>query len=263
MDAEIAEIEAKLRKPSFVEKAPAAVVEKKRQRLRELQEKRAALGGAARDLLRRRAGSTRTTGGSSRTASASTRSRPPTRLARELIELYFDEGQDFRTTVLVAEAQPGAYGRNERRWEAPAGQGLYLTLVRRAEAGEPLSVVPIAVARWAREVLVAETGAAIALKWPNDLYVGQRKLGGVIAESRTQGEETYVAIGIGINVKGEPSALGVANATTLEEETGKTLALAPLLQALLDRFDRELAAPRWGEEVRAWELVAATGPATG
>jgi len=181
-------------------------------------------------------------------------------LARELIELYFEEGQDFRTTVLAAEAQPGAYGRNERRWEAPAGQGLYLTLVRRVEAGEPLSVVPIAVARWAREVLVAQTGAAIALKWPNDLYVGKRKLGGVIAESRTQGEETYVAIGLGINVKGTPSALGVANATTLEEETGKSLGLAPLLQALLDRFDRELAAPHWGDEVRAWELVAAHRP---
>ena len=46
VDAEIAEIEGKLGKPSFVEKAPAAVVEKNRQRLRELQEKRAALGGA-------------------------------------------------------------------------------------------------------------------------------------------------------------------------------------------------------------------------
>ena len=57
-------------------------------------------------------------------------------------------------------------------------------------------------------------------------------------------------------MRGASSALGVANATTLEEETGKSLALTPLLQALLDRFDRELAAPRWDEEVRAWELVA-------
>ena len=47
VDAEIAEIEAKLGKPSFVEKAPAAVVEKNRHRLRELEQKRAALGGAA------------------------------------------------------------------------------------------------------------------------------------------------------------------------------------------------------------------------
>lgn len=181
-------------------------------------------------------------------------------LARDLIELYFEEGQGIRATVLAAEAQPGAYGRNERRWEAPAGQGLYLTLLRRAEAGEPLSIVPIAVARWAREVLVAETGAAIELKWPNDLYVGKRKLAGVIAESRTQGDDTYVAIGIGINVKGASSGLGVANATTLEQETGKSLAIAPLLQALLDRFDRELAAPRWDDEVRAWELVATHRP---
>ena len=52
----------------------------------------------------------------------------------------------------------------------------------------------------------------------------------------------------------------MANATTLEQESGKSLGLAPLLQALLDRFDRELAAPRWGDEVHAWELVAAHRP---
>jgi hypothetical protein len=69
-------------------------------------------------------------------------------LARNLIELYFEEGQDLRTTVLIAESQPGAYGRNGRSWVAPEGKGLYLTVVRRAAEGEPLSIVPIAVARW-------------------------------------------------------------------------------------------------------------------
>lgn len=181
-------------------------------------------------------------------------------LARELIELYFEEGQPLRPTVLAAEAQTGAYGRNGRGWEAPAGRGLYLTVLRRAEANEPLTVLPIAAARWAREVLCAQTGVAIELKWPNDLYVGRRKLGGVIAESRTQADDTSVAVGIGVNVRGRAAALGVANATTVEEETGKAFGLAPLMQALLDRFDRELARPRWSEEVRAWELVAAHRP---
>jgi BirA family biotin operon repressor/biotin-[acetyl-CoA-carboxylase] ligase len=162
--------------------------------------------------------------------------------------------------VLTAEAQPGAYGRNARRWEAPAGRGLYLTLIRPAAPHEPLSLVPIAVARWARAVLCDHTGAAIALKWPNDLYVGRRKLGGVIAESRTQGEETLLAVGVGINVLGRADAIGVAGATTIEEETGRAPALPLLLQALLDRFDRELGAPRWQEEVREWELVAAHRP---
>jgi BirA family biotin operon repressor/biotin-[acetyl-CoA-carboxylase] ligase len=181
-------------------------------------------------------------------------------LARELIDVYFDEGLDMRTTVLTAEAQPGAYGRNARHWEAPAGKGLYLTVLRPAVAQEPLSLVPIAVARWARAALCEETGAAITLKWPNDLYVGRRKLGGVMAESRTQGDETCLALGLGINVLGRADALGVPGATTLEQETGRELALTPLMQSILDRFDRELAAPRWEEEVREWQLVAAHRP---
>jgi BirA family biotin operon repressor/biotin-[acetyl-CoA-carboxylase] ligase len=182
------------------------------------------------------------------------------KLARELIEMYFEEGQTLRTTALIAASQPDAYGRNGRAWAAPEGKGLYWTLVRRAPAGEPLSIVPIAVARWTAEVLRQHTGVAVELKWPNDLYSRRRKLAGVIAESRTQGEETYVAIGIGINVRGPGGALGVPNATTLEEETGRAYPLAPLLQALLDRFDRELAAPHWEQEISAWELASLHRP---
>jgi len=181
-------------------------------------------------------------------------------LAREIIELYFDEGLELRTTVLTAEAQPAAYGRHSRSWEAPPGRGLYLTVIRPVPEGEPLSLVPIAVARWLREALCQETGAAIALKWPNDLYIGRKKVGGVLAESRTQGEETCLAVGIGVNVLGSAETLGVAGATTLEEAAGRPHALVPLLQAVLDRFDRELGAPRWSEEVREWERVAAHRP---
>ena len=181
-------------------------------------------------------------------------------LARALIEVYFEEGQDLPTSVLVADGQPGARGRNGRSWSAPMGQGLYLTVVRQVPAGEPLSIVPIAAARWAREVLHERTGVAVELKWPNDLYVGRRKLAGVIAESRTQGDDTYLAIGIGVNVRGRASELGVANATTVEEETGRAEPMAPLMQAVLDRLDQELAAPRWADEVRAWELASVHRP---
>ena len=181
-------------------------------------------------------------------------------LARDLIEMYFEEDQKLRPTVIAAEAQPGAYGRNGRSWTAPPGQGLYFTIMRRAAEGEPLSIVPIAFARWIRDVIHHETQVAVALKWPNDLYVGRRKLAGVIAESRTQGDDTGVAIGIGINVLGRSEALAVPNATTLEEETGRKLPLAPLLQALLERLDGELARPRWDEEVRAWERVSLHRP---
>jgi len=177
-------------------------------------------------------------------------------LARQVIELYFEEDQVLPPSLLVAESQPAARGR-KGNWQAPPGRGLYLTLVRRAAADEPLSVVPIAVARWTREALAEGTGVAADLKWPNDLYVKRRKLAGVLAEARTQGELTYLAIGIGINVRGDAGSLEVPQATTLEEESGRLHALAPLLQSLLDRFDRELAAPRWEREILEWERVSA------
>ncbi len=176
-------------------------------------------------------------------------------LAVQLIDMYFEEDERFPTTVLIAESEPGAHGR-KGRWEAPAGQGLYFTFVREARAGEPISLMPIAVARWLREAIRDATGVRVLLKWPNDLYIGRRKVGGILAEARTQGEDTYVAVGVGLNVLGSASSWNVRGATTLEEEAGRAFTLAPLLQCVLDRLDAELAAPRWAEEVHAWERVS-------
>ena len=180
-------------------------------------------------------------------------------LAVNLIDMYFEEEERFPTTVLVAESEPGAHGRRGR-WEAPAGRGLYFTFVREARAGEPISLMPIAVARWVRDAIREATGVRVQLKWPNDLYVGRRKVGGILADARTQGEDTYVAVGVGLNVLGSASTLNVQGATTLEEEAGRAFALAPLLQAVLDRLDAELAAPRWAEEVHAWERASVHRP---
>ena len=180
-------------------------------------------------------------------------------LALELIDMYFEEDERFPTTVLVAQSEPGAHGR-KGHWEAPAGRGLYFTFVREARAGEPISLMPIAVARWVREAIRDATGVRVLLKWPNDLYVGRRKVGGILAEARTQGEDTYVAVGVGLNVLGSAASWKVRGATTLEEEAGRAFALAPLLQCVLDRLDAELAAPRWAEEVHAWERASVHRP---
>jgi BirA family biotin operon repressor/biotin-[acetyl-CoA-carboxylase] ligase len=174
-------------------------------------------------------------------------------LAQEIVELYFNEEQSLPATILVAEEQREARGRGGKIWHAPAGKGLYLTLVRAAAEGEPLSVIPIAAARWVRDALEDATRVRAGLKWPNDLYVGRRKLAGVLSQARTQGEETYVAVGIGVNVLGTAGSVGAAGATTVEEEAGRPFDLAPVLQAVLDRIDRELAAPDWQREVELWE----------
>lgn len=181
-------------------------------------------------------------------------------LAREVIDVYFREEQALPATVFVAEEQPGARGRGGRAWKAPKGRGIYLTFVRAVPEGEPLSVVPIAVARWTREALKEACGIEAELKWPNDLYVGRRKLAGVLAEARTQGDEAYLAMGIGINLLGPAADVGVPDATTVEEETGRAPDVAAVAQALLDRLDGELARPHWAREVEEWERVSLHRP---
>jgi biotin-[acetyl-CoA-carboxylase] ligase BirA-like protein len=180
-------------------------------------------------------------------------------LARAVIDMYFDEEQALPPSLFVAESQPEARGR-KGRWEAPAGRGLYFTVVMKMEEGEPITVVPLAVARWTRDALEDATGLAAELKWPNDLYVGKRKLAGVLSEARTQGDETYVAVGVGINVLGPAAEVGAPNATTVEEETRSAHPLPGLLQALIDRFDRELARPNWRAQVAAWEKASLHHP---
>lgn len=179
-------------------------------------------------------------------------------LARELIELYFNEEQELPASVLVAESQPAARGRTGR-WHAPPGRGLYFTCIVSC-GGMPLSLVPIAVARWIREAVRETTGVVSDLKWPNDLYVARRKLAGVLPEARSQGERAFLAVGIGLNVSGSAESLGVPGATTLEEEAGRPVRRAGLLQALLDRIDRELAEPRWEREIAAWEEASLHRP---
>ena len=179
-------------------------------------------------------------------------------LARELIELYFNEDQTLHPTVIAAESQPAARGRTGQ-WHAPAGRGLYFTFIVPSD-GLPLSVVPIAVARWTREAVRESTGVTCELKWPNDLYVKRRKLAGILPEARTQGERTMLAVGIGLNVTGTAESLPVPHATTLEEEAGGALSRARVLQALLDRIDRELVAPDWEREIAAWEEASLHRP---
>jgi BirA family biotin operon repressor/biotin-[acetyl-CoA-carboxylase] ligase len=180
-------------------------------------------------------------------------------LASELVDVAFTEEQELLATVLASEAQTAARGR-KGGWSAPAGRGIYATVVRRAAGEEPLSLVPLAVGRWVREVLAERAGLQASLKWPNDVYAGGRKLAGILAESRTQGDDTYVSVGIGLNVLGSGASLGVETATTVEEQTGKAIGLAPLLQAILDRFDEELSAPGWEREVELWQRASVHHP---
>ena len=113
-----------------------------------------------------------------------------------------DEGAPHGATI-IADAQSAGRGRGAHRWHSPAGENLYLSTVLRLqispEALAPLALaIGVAVARASDELLGA---SKTLVKWPNDVYLDERKLAGVLVEATSRGRSGPVVVaGIGMNV---------------------------------------------------------------
>ena len=104
--------------------------------------------------------------------------------------------------VCIAEFQTAGRGRRGRRWNAPLGSGIALS-VGWQFAGMPAepSALTLAVGVAVRRALARVAGLTIALKWPNDLVFDERKLGGILLELRAEAHGgAHVVAGIGLNV---------------------------------------------------------------
>ncbi len=106
-------------------------------------------------------------------------------------------------TVVVADEQTQGRGTKGRLWLSPPGMGLYMTYILRPGEDEilDLALLPLASGLAAQEALTALGVAECRLKWPNDLVVGRRKLGGILCESVYRNERpAFALIGIGLNL---------------------------------------------------------------
>jgi BirA family biotin operon repressor/biotin-[acetyl-CoA-carboxylase] ligase len=144
-------------------------------------------------------------------------------------------------TLVTAAAQSAGRGRQGRTWSAPPGHALLMSLVLR----ETHPLLPLAAA-----VAVADAvGADAAIKWPNDVLFGGRKVSGILAEGRPQ--EGWAVLGIGVNVavriEDLPPELHATAATLGREPTD----VEPFLAGLLSALERALALPA-AEVLEAW-----------
>ncbi len=149
--------------------------------------------------------------------------------------------------LVAAEEQTHGRGRLDRRWSAPAGSGLLLTLAVAVPTGTPPSVIGwlpliagMAVAAAARDV-----GVPAMVKWPNDVVVGEepRKLAGILVEL----VGGWALVGIGLNVDLTPTEAPVPTATSLviegaSVELDRAALLAALVAGVLARWRQLLAA---------------------
>ncbi|HVD60593.1 MAG TPA: biotin--[acetyl-CoA-carboxylase] ligase, partial [Gemmatimonadaceae bacterium] len=127
-----------------------------------------------------------------------------------------DEGARSGTLV-IADQQTKGRGRSGARWSSPPGSGLWLTLVERPHDPSGVEVLSIRTGIRAARALDRFAAEPIRLKWPNDLYVGGRKLAGILVEARwRESRLEWIAIGIGINISPPadmPDAAGLDSGT--------------------------------------------------
>lgn len=177
-------------------------------------------------------------------------------LARGLIDHAAQEEVPLPPTVIAALAQTKGRGRRGRPWKSPPG-GLYATFVFAAPESCRLALVPLSAALWTADALHDAFGLEVSLKWPNDVLCRGRKIAGVLTEARSRGAQTHLAVGIGVNVLGDPADLGEAEATTAEREARKRPSVARLLGALCGQADDFLREPASETVVSRWMLRSA------
>jgi BirA family transcriptional regulator, biotin operon repressor / biotin---[acetyl-CoA-carboxylase] ligase len=167
----------------------------------------------------------------------------------------------FDDCWLVAEAQTAGRGRLQRPWISPTGN-LFSTVLFRESGGIPVAArIPFASALAVSDIAAQIVPTApVRLKWPNDARVNGAKISGILVETGGQGDDFWVASGIGINVATAPDGVGQA-ATSFHALRGDT-ALTPtdVLTALREAFARRLEQARQGfESLREDWLKVAEG----
>ncbi len=152
-------------------------------------------------------------------------------------------------TVVFTESQTKGRGRRDNRWSAPRGKDLMFSLLLRPDA--PLE-------RWPRittlaalaisKAIEAELPLQPRIKWPNDLYLSDRKISGLLAETVSTRECMLLVLGIGLNVNAREFAPGIVATSLLNELNSPALpeldrnSLAQRLLAVLHREFQRLDA---------------------
>ena len=149
--------------------------------------------------------------------------------------------------VIFAEHQTAGRGRFGRRWDSASHRGLWFSLLLRPAL--PAALWP-RLTTWAAVALASAieeaVGVRTAIKWPNDVHAGGKKVAGILAESGTDAYgQPFAVVGIGLNVNHEPAdfpAELAAKAGSLRMAASRTIDRPALAAALLRELDLRLPA---------------------
>lgn len=133
-------------------------------------------------------------------------------------------------TLVLANEQTAGRGRGGKSWASEPGAGIWLTMIERPTDPSGLEVLSLRAGLAAAEALDRFAAEPIRLKWPNDLYIEEAKLGGILVEARWRERSVeWIAIGLGVNVRRPKN---VERAASLEPGTDRLDVLTELVPGL-------------------------------
>jgi BirA family biotin operon repressor/biotin-[acetyl-CoA-carboxylase] ligase len=164
---------------------------------------------------------------------------------------------DINGHVCLAERQTAGRGRRGRSWLSPAGRNIALSLGRRfSTPGEALHSLSLVVGVAVADAVSGFDVPDVRLKWPNDILLGQGKLGGILIELVEVGEQPTVVIGVGLNVGSGAQIQGqldqpIADLLDANPKVSRNALAAALINSIVD-YCREFERTGFGAIRDTW-----------
>lgn len=149
-----------------------------------------------------------------------------------------DENENLpEGTIITADEQLKGKGHGKNSWESVKGQNLLFSLLLKPQfidAGQQFlitEIISIALTRFLKTIIIEDK---IHIKWPNDIYVDDKKIGGILIQNTIRGSQfDHTIIGIGLNINQKKFSKSIPNPVSLAQITGLNYKIEEILQDLL------------------------------
>lgn len=165
-------------------------------------------------------------------------------------------------TVVVAEGQSKGRGRFGRSWVSPKYKGIYFSIILKPRTAiSQAPAVTLMAAVCVCSALENVCGLDARIKWPNDIFIDERKLGGILTELQAENERIVsIIVGIGLNVNSDKRS-PAEGAAVVSEFTRAHVNRASLLRGILEQFDEYYSVFKRNESgsiLEAWKRYSLT-----
>lgn len=141
-------------------------------------------------------------------------------------------------TAVLAETQTKGRGRLGRVWHSPKYKGLYFSLILRPKISlDKASIITLLAGVSICEAVKEILGLGLQIKWPNDILMHNKKLGGILTEIKAEVDEVnFIIIGVGLNINNDSKTL-ISGSTSLKECKSEQVSRLAILQEVFYRLE--------------------------